>query len=80
MCSRDEPSGAETVEFVHEALMGGWGRLRAWMDADREFRSCQERLRAALHQWEATAKPDDALLRGVLLAEAGRHSLSVRRT
>lgn len=77
VCSRDEPSSAETVEFVHEALIGGWERLRAWLDADRKYRSCQERLRAALHQWEATAKPDDALLRGVLLAE-GEEALAER--
>jgi WD40 repeat protein len=67
---RDETSGEETVEVVHEALIRQWGRLRRWMDAERAFRSWQERLRAALRQWEATRRDDGALLRGGPLAEA----------
>ena len=68
--NRDEATGEETVEIVHEALIGGWDRLRQWVEADRAFRTWQERLRAALHQWEASNKDEGALLRGVLLAEA----------
>jgi WD40 repeat protein len=67
---RDETTGEETVEVVHEALIRQWGRLRRWMDAERAFRSWQERLRAALRQWEATRRDDGALLRGGPLAEA----------
>jgi WD40 repeat protein/energy-coupling factor transporter ATP-binding protein EcfA2 len=68
--SRDEALGEETVEIVHEALIGGWERLRAWIDVDRSFRTWQERLRASLRQWEASGKDEGALLRGVPLAEA----------
>ncbi|WP_375491321.1 hypothetical protein [uncultured Nostoc sp.] len=60
----------ETVEVVHEALIWNWGKLREWMETDRNFRAWQERLRAAMRQWEDAAKDDGALLRGVLLAEA----------
>ncbi len=67
---RDAVSGVETVEVVHEALIGRWGQLRAWMEADRSFRTWQERLRAALRSWEATDQDEGALLRGAPLAEA----------
>lgn len=60
----------DTVEVVHEALIKNWGQLREWMSADREFRSWQERLRAAVQQWEETQKDDGGLLRGVPLGVA----------
>jgi WD40 repeat protein/serine/threonine protein kinase len=62
--------GQETVEVVHEALIRGWGRLLGWMNAERAFRSWQERLRVALRQWEDNARDHGALLRGAPLAEA----------
>ncbi len=68
--SRDPATGHETVEVVHEALIGHWEQLHTWMDADRAFRTWQERLRAALYQWEISAQDAGALLRGVVLAEA----------
>lgn len=64
------PAGQETVEVVHEALIRGWRRLREWMTADRDFRSWQERLRAALRQWEARQHDEAVLLRGSVLTEA----------
>ena len=60
----------ETVEMVHEALIRNWSQLREWMAKDRLFRAWQERLRAAMHQWEETQRDEGALLRGVSLAEA----------
>lgn len=65
-----DPEGHETVEVVHEALIRGWGHLREWMNADRTFRTWQERLRIALRQWQQSQKDEGALLRGALLAEA----------
>jgi WD40 repeat protein/class 3 adenylate cyclase len=67
--SRDA-EGEETVEVVHEALIRGWGRLRKWMEADRDFRVWQERLRAAIRQWEASDRDEGAMLRGVTLDTA----------
>ncbi|MBW4680128.1 MAG: SUMF1/EgtB/PvdO family nonheme iron enzyme [Microcoleus vaginatus WJT46-NPBG5] len=67
---RDEQTGEETVEVVHEVLIREWGQLRGWMKSDRTFRTWQERLRVAMRQWTATNKDDGALLRGVLLTEA----------
>jgi WD40 repeat protein/DNA-binding SARP family transcriptional activator len=66
---RDE-AGTEIAEVVHEALIQGWGLLRGWMEADRAFRTWQERLRAALRGWEASEGDEGALLRGAPLTEA----------
>jgi len=66
---RDE-AGHETAEVVHEALIRSWERLREWINADRRFRTWQERLRFALRQWEASGRDEGALLRGAPLAEA----------
>lgn len=64
------PDEQETVEVVHEALIQSWKPLREWMKEDRTFRAWQERLRAALHQWQASQQDEGALLRGAPLAEA----------
>ena len=65
-----DATGKEIVEVVHEALIQRWGQLRAWMDADRAFRTWQEGLRAALRQWETSDRDEGALLRGAPLAQA----------
>ncbi|MGD2178569.1 MAG: BTAD domain-containing putative transcriptional regulator, partial [Anaerolineae bacterium] len=67
---RNATTGGETVELVHEALIQRWGRLRGWMEADRAFRTWQERLRAALLAWESSGQDEGALLRGAPLVEA----------
>jgi len=63
-------TGQETVEVIHEALIRGWRRLQEWMTADRTFRAWQERLRAALRQWEDSDHDEALLLRGSVLNEA----------
>ncbi|MGD8966667.1 MAG: BTAD domain-containing putative transcriptional regulator, partial [Anaerolineae bacterium] len=65
-----DATGTEIVEVVHEALIQRWGQLRAWIDADRAFRTWQERLRAALRGWETSDRDEGALLRGAPLAHA----------
>ncbi|PMB19415.1 hypothetical protein CEN45_19170 [Fischerella thermalis CCMEE 5198] len=61
----------ETVEIVHEALIGGWFRLQTWLDLDRDFRTWQERLRNSMREWKRSQQDEEALLRGVVpLAEA----------
>ncbi len=61
---RDEASGEETVEVAHEALINNWGRLRGWLDEDREFLLWRHRLRMALAQWERGGHDKGSLLRG----------------
>ncbi|MEC4892253.1 MAG: CHAT domain-containing protein [Oscillatoria sp. PMC 1051.18] len=69
---RDEATGEETVEIVHEALIREWKRLRSWLEDDRSFRIWQERLRVAMNQWEIGDRDPETLLRGTLLLEAQR--------
>ncbi|HYN86874.1 MAG TPA: BTAD domain-containing putative transcriptional regulator, partial [Ardenticatenaceae bacterium] len=63
-------AGEETAEIAHEALIREWGRLREWIDSDRQFRVWEEGLRAVRRQWEASARDDGALLRGAALHTA----------
>lgn len=67
-----DPTGVESVELVHEALIAGWSRLYEWVDEDRAFRIWQERLRGAAAEWETVRCDPGALLRGAPLAEAER--------
>ncbi len=68
--SRNEVTGEETVEVVHEALIRSWRRLEYWLQVDGEFRRWQEELRRSLQQWEKSNQEDEALLRGKRLADA----------
>ena len=68
-------AGVEIVEVVHEALIQNWERLRKWMDEDREFRTWQERLRAAhrearmgLIRWLRHSRPQNVLSAPVIYA------------
>jgi WD40 repeat protein/serine/threonine protein kinase len=76
---RDPVTRGPTVEVAHEALIREWDRLRQWLDEDREFLMWQQRLRAGLHQWQASKQDEGALLRGAPLTEA-ENWLNQRRT
>jgi WD40 repeat protein/serine/threonine protein kinase len=67
---RDPATRGPTVEVAHEALIREWGRLRRWLEEDREFLLWQQRLRAVVHQWEESSQDEGALLRGAPLTEA----------
>lgn len=67
---RNDETGLETAEVVHEALIQGWPRLRQWMAIDREFRTWQERLRASIIQWKSNDRDRALLLQGALLERA----------
>ena len=68
--NRNEATGEETVEIVHEALLRSWGRLEQWIEVDGEFRRWQEGLRIVRRQWESSGQEEEALLRGKLLTDA----------
>jgi WD40 repeat protein len=68
--SRDDATGEETLEIVHEALLRSWGRLEQWIQVDGAFRLWQEQLRTALRTWESSNCDQGALLRGKLLTDA----------
>ena len=68
--NRNQVTGVETVEIVHEALIKNWRRLQKWMREDGEFRYWQEQLRVFIRQWEKSDKDEGALLRGKPLIDA----------
>jgi formylglycine-generating enzyme required for sulfatase activity/energy-coupling factor transporter ATP-binding protein EcfA2 len=67
---RDDASGTETVEVIHEALIRRWQEVKTWLDEDREFLLWRQRLRAEVVQYQVTQRDKGALLRGEVLAEA----------
>ncbi|MDZ7703115.1 MAG: WD40 repeat domain-containing protein [Trueperaceae bacterium] len=67
---RDKERKIETVEISHEALIGGWKRLRDWIDEDQDFLSWLTSLRQPLDKWYNANKDPDYLLIGKDLADA----------
>lgn len=67
------PAAAEKkvhVELAHEALISGWKRLQAWLNADREFLLWKQRLRVGIDDWRKTGKDEGSHLTGALLDQA----------
>ncbi|HUD67210.1 MAG TPA: TIR domain-containing protein [Candidatus Sulfotelmatobacter sp.] len=72
---RVENVGAEegrTVEVAHEAIIRNWGRLRGWLNEDREFLLWRQRMRLQVEQWGQRGHDASYLLRGMSLSEAER--------
>lgn len=67
---RDKETGLDTVEVVHEALIREWGTFREWINASRDFRTWQERLKVALREWKNNNYDNGGLLRGGSLSTA----------
>ena len=65
-----DSGGGETVQIVHEALIGSWGQLQQWLAESRGFRLWQGRLRQAIERWESIDRDRSGLLHGALLGEA----------
>lgn len=59
---RDEKTGSETVEIVHEALIRNWLQLNSWIELDRDFRRWQEQLREYMRTWESNGNDEGYLL------------------
>ena len=64
----------EQVEVAHEALVRNWQRLLEWLDDERDALRGRLRLIAAAEHWALRGRPADELLRGEVLAEAGRYA------
>lgn len=67
---RDDKSGQETVEVVHEALIREWGRLREWVNQNREKLIQQRKIETLATDWRDKKKSKDYLLGGKQLNEA----------
>ena len=68
--SRDDATGLDTAEVVHEALLRRWEELRTWLNEDREFLLWRQRLNSDLAQFQRTKGDKGTLLRGSVLSEA----------
>lgn len=71
------------VEIAHEALIGGWPRLRDWIDDERENLRFRQRIARAAGEWDTHDRDPDLLWRGAPLATAvdwaGAHSETLDR-
>jgi WD40 repeat protein/DNA-binding SARP family transcriptional activator len=80
-----EPSTREpTVEIAHEALLGAWGRLRAWINGAREDLRQERGLARAAAEWRGSDGDPSFLLRGARLEQleswAGITDLAIGRS
>jgi KaiC/GvpD/RAD55 family RecA-like ATPase len=55
-------SGREVVEVGHEALIREWGRLRGWVDENRELLRTSRRLEQEAEDWKESGSAVDLLL------------------
>jgi len=62
--------GENTVEVAHEALIREWGRLREWLNQDREGLRVHRHLTEAAHEWQLLERDAGALYRGAQLVQA----------
>ena len=58
---------ASSVELAHESLLGGWPRLRSWLDERAMVSEQLEHLAASTTTWELSGCADEDLLRGARL-------------
>lgn len=58
---REPLTRAPTVEVAHEAILGQWDRLRAWIEERREDLLLHRRLVEAVEQWEEAARDPEYL-------------------
>lgn len=66
-----EPSMREpTVEIAHEALLGSWQRLRAWIDEAREDLRFERQVAQSAAEWRGADRDGSFLLRGTRLDQA----------
>jgi WD40 repeat protein len=67
---RDPVSREQLVDVAHEALIGGWPRLRDWLDEDRAALLAHRRFTDAAQKWEREEREESHLYRRARLAEA----------
>jgi WD40 repeat protein/class 3 adenylate cyclase len=64
---RDRITRGTTVEIAHEALLGAWPRLSAWLEIDRATIRLGRLLTQAATEWLDAGQGDGFLLRGARL-------------
>jgi WD40 repeat protein/serine/threonine protein kinase len=63
----DQETRVPTVEVAHEALIRQWGRLRGWIEENREGLRIQRRLMSAAEEWRGAGKDPSYLASGTRL-------------
>ncbi|HSR99178.1 MAG TPA: WD40 repeat domain-containing protein, partial [Kofleriaceae bacterium] len=71
LVASDDETG-DTIEIVHEALLGAWPRLAQWRREDDDGARLRELLRAAARQWDERGRPSGMLWRGDALLDFTR--------
>ena len=64
---RDQERGQDLIDVAHEALIRKWGKIRIWMDEDRETARLLGGLRKAANDWRRQDRHPDYLLQGAPL-------------
>ncbi|MGW5275022.1 nSTAND1 domain-containing NTPase [Streptomyces sp. NPDC004044] len=64
--------GTETVELTHEALIGEWGKLAAWVAEDRSFLRWRESVRHEMDRWQQAERSPEHLPTTTAMAGAKR--------
>ncbi len=64
-----QSEGATTYELAHEALIGGWGTLRGWLDSAAGPRMIHRRIELAAAEWDRIGRAREALWRDRQLDE-----------
>lgn len=67
---RDQTSGAPTVEVAHDALLSEWGRLRLWIEQNREDLLRHRQLAIAASVWDEAGRDPDYVYTGGRLDDA----------
>lgn len=60
---------APTLEVAHESLIRVWGRLRTWLDENRDDLRLHQRLATATGEWLKSGKDNSFLASGARLAQ-----------
>jgi formylglycine-generating enzyme required for sulfatase activity len=59
----------DSVEVAHEALIREWGKLRKWLDEDRESLRLHRHLTESATEWQRRGREPSELYRGVRLRQ-----------
>ncbi|MEV0414330.1 trypsin-like peptidase domain-containing protein [Streptomyces sp. NPDC050448] len=66
------PTGLDTAELAHQALVESWPRLQRWIEQNRDFRTWQEELRRTVRAWQEQGRPPELTLDRHRIDEARR--------
>ncbi|MGW8226331.1 MAG: nSTAND1 domain-containing NTPase, partial [Anaerolineales bacterium] len=74
----DPESRSPTVEIAHEALLREWGRLRGWLDENRDDLRMRRQLARASEEWRQAGQDASFALRGTRLEQFASWSESTQ--